>query len=97
MWASSDSCNNAGHLVYLLNSVLFAVPFDPAVRAVTGGPVSLVEGIQDATGFTGAAHFSVSDTGALVYIPADAGMSVGRVVGVVELAWVDRAGQIERV
>ena len=32
-----------GHLVYVLNNVLFAVPFDPAALAVTGGPVPLVE------------------------------------------------------
>ena len=48
-------------------------------------------------GFTGAAHFSVSDTGALVYIPAGAGMSIGRELGQVELVWVDRAGQTEPV
>ena len=55
-----------GHLVYVLNGVLFAVPFDPQARAVTGGPVSLVEGIRDGQGSSGAAHFSVADTGALV-------------------------------
>ena len=34
---------STGHLVYVLNNVLFAVPFDPAALAVTGGPVPLVE------------------------------------------------------
>ncbi len=79
-----------GHLVYVLNSVLFAVPFDPGARAVTGGPVSLVEGIRVAAAQTGAAHFSVADTGALVYIPGG-GDSRG------ELVWVDRTRQTEPV
>lgn len=33
-----------GHLVYGLNNVLFAVPFDVGSRQVTGGPVPLLEG-----------------------------------------------------
>ena len=74
-----------GHLVYVLNSVLLAVPFDSAALVVTGGPVSLVEGIRVAPAQTGAAHFSVADTGALVYIPDAAGGG-----GRNELVWVDR-------
>ena len=35
-----------GHLVYGLNGVLLAVPFDLATRQVTGGAVSLVQGVQ---------------------------------------------------
>ena len=34
-----------GHLVYGLNSVVLAVPFDLSARQVTGGPVALVEGV----------------------------------------------------
>ena len=37
-----------GHLVYGLNGVLFAVPFDVSTRQVTGGPVPLVEGVRAA-------------------------------------------------
>ena len=55
-----------GHLIYALNGVLFAVPLDLDALEVRGGPVSLVEGIRDATaGRTGAAHFSLADTGSL--------------------------------
>ena len=57
-----------GHLVYGLNSVLFAVPFDVDSREVTGGPVPLVEGVTAAS-TTGAVQFSVSSTGSLVYDP----------------------------
>ena len=75
-----------GHLVYVLNGVLFAVPFDPKARAVTGGPVSLVEGIRNAAGGRGAAQFSVADSGALVYVPGSGG-------GDYSLAWVSRTGE----
>ena len=81
-----------GHLVYALAGVLFAVPFDLGARQVTGGPVSLVEGVQGASGGrTGAAQFSLAGNGSLVYIPGSAGG------GQIELVWVDRAGQTQSV
>ena len=39
---------SSGHIVYASNGVLCAVPFDAHARGVTGGPVSLVEGVGDA-------------------------------------------------
>ena len=48
------------HLVYGLNTVLFAMPFEVGARQVTGGPVPLVEGVREATEGQGAAQFSVS-------------------------------------
>ena len=80
-----------GHLVYSLNSVLFAVPFDVGSRQVTGGPVPLVEGVREAAS-TGAAQFSVSTTGSLVYIPGSGGGTT-----VVTLTWVSRDGIEERI
>ena len=61
-----------GHIVYALGGTLLAVPFDSRRLEVTGGPVPILEGIR--RGNTpelnpGVAHFSVSNTGALVYIP----------------------------
>ena len=61
-----------GHLVYALNSVLLAVPFDVDSREVTGGPVPVVEGVADQR-LTGAAHFAVASNGALVYVPTHGG------------------------
>ena len=59
-----------GHLVYALGGTLFAVPFDVTRLEVTGGPVPVVEGVRRAPGTaTGAAQYSVSATGALVFIP----------------------------
>jgi Tol biopolymer transport system component len=77
-----------GHLVYALENSLMAVPFDVAALAVTGGPVSLVEDV--ATGSDGVlAHFSVSNDGALVYVPTDAVGEFARRM----LVWVDRQGR----
>ena len=38
-----------GHIVYGLDGVLFAVPFDTGSLEVTGGPVPLVEGVAGST------------------------------------------------
>ena len=52
-----------GHLVYSLNTVLFAGPFDVGSRQVTAGPVPLVEGVRHGASETnGTVQFSVSAT-----------------------------------
>ena len=86
-----------GHLVYALNEVLLAVPFDLYERRVTGGPVPLIEGVARANAFSSAAaQFSVANNGLLVYAPAESFAPV--VTGVATLrtlVWVDRQGQEE--
>ena len=77
-----------GHLVYVLDGTLLAVPFDARKIEVTGGPVPMVEGVLSASTSTGAAQFSVSDTGTLVYV---AGSSLEERT----LVWVDRQGKKE--
>ena len=77
-----------GHLVYVLDGTLLAVPFDVDELEVTGGPIPMAEGVSAASSITGAAHFSVSDTGALVYIS-------GGDVASRTLVWVDRDGREE--
>ncbi len=57
-----------GHLVYAKEGVVFAVPFDPGRLATTGGPAPVVEGVsRTSSSSNGAAHFSVSATGTLIY------------------------------
>ena len=59
-----------GHLVFARGGVLFAVPFDLKRLEVTGGEVPIVEGVWRApSANSGAALFSVSDTGSLIYVP----------------------------
>ena len=80
-----------GHLVYALGGVLFAVPFDLPRLAVTGGPVPIVEGVKRSSGTTGTAHFSVSSTGSLVFVPGPASTSSAQS----DLALVDRNGAVQ--
>jgi Tol biopolymer transport system component len=77
-----------GHLLYARGGQLFAVPFDPTHLEVTGTAVPV---LQNVTGdpSTGAAYFSVSNRGSLVYVP---GSPVGSQA---VLAWADRTGAIE--
>ncbi len=79
-----------GHLVYALGGVLFAVPFDLRRLAVTGGPVPIVEGVKRSLGTSGTAHFSVSSTGSLVFVPGPASTS-----SALDLALVDRNGSVQ--
>ncbi|MDA2929998.1 hypothetical protein MYX84_08650, partial [Acidobacteria bacterium AH-259-O06] len=76
-----------GHLVYGLEGVLWAVAFDLDRLEVSGEPVPVLENVM--TKITGAANFSFSDDGSLVYIPG----SVTEVERT--LVWVDREGHEE--
>ncbi len=82
-----------GHLIYALEGVLFALPFDLSSLEVSGGPVSMVEGVRrafESQGNTATANYGFSDRGTLIYVP-------GLVGGVVEtfLGMIDRTGRIE--
>jgi eukaryotic-like serine/threonine-protein kinase len=72
------------HLAYLDAGTLYAVPFDLETMTATGKPVPLVEGVQRSLR-TATAQFSVSSTGSLVFVPAQA-------TELRTLVWVDRRG-----
>ncbi len=80
-----------GHLVYALEDVLFALPFDLASLEVSGGPVPIVEGVQRANppAITASANYGFSDRGTLIYVPG--GATTQRRI----LALVDRQGVVE--
>jgi serine/threonine-protein kinase len=81
-----------GHLLYALSGVVYAVRFDSRRLQVTGGAVPVLEGVRRALGATtGAAQFSVSDTGSLAYIPGPLSVSSA----LMSLAWLDRKGAAE--
>ena len=63
-----------GHLVYALNNVLFAAPFNRTKREIEGTPVPVVEGVQrpimGSAGRSGSGNYDVSLDGTLAYVPA---------------------------
>lgn len=84
---------SSGHLVYGLGGVLLAVAFDPTSLTLSGGPVSVIEGVRSSGSLSGSMQFSVSDTGSLVYLPG----RVGPASDPRELALTDRTGKVERL
>lgn len=74
-----------GHLVYARDGGLMAVPFDPARLEVTGAPTQVFDGLVMSHTW-GAAQFSFSDEGSLVYVPGGPEVYINRLV------WVDREG-----
>jgi eukaryotic-like serine/threonine-protein kinase len=79
---------STGHLIYVHGGALTAVPFDAQNLQVTGKPVPLVQGVlMEAR--DGAAQYSVSRNGTLVYVPTNVS-STDR-----KLVWVARDGSAE--
>jgi serine/threonine protein kinase len=59
-----------GHLTYMVEGTLMAVPFDVRRMQVTGGAVPVVEGVRRSGAAVGfAAQFAFSTSGVLVYVP----------------------------
>jgi serine/threonine protein kinase/Tol biopolymer transport system component len=77
-----------GHIVYGVDGVLFAIPFDPRRLAVGGPSVRMVDGVRYARFPIGTAQFSISDSGTLIYVPGPASASTSRI----DLAIIDRKG-----
>jgi len=75
----------SGHLIYVHQGNLIAVPFDPQRLEVAGVAVPVVEGVLESQ-ITGSAHYSISSTGSLVYVPGGIQAAQRRLV------WVNRTG-----
>jgi eukaryotic-like serine/threonine-protein kinase len=84
------------HLVYGINGILFAAPFDLKHLSTIGEAVPVVEGIRRSTATpagTAAAQFAVSKSGSLVYIPGPAA-SLGALE---DIALIARKGTVDRL
>ena len=77
---------SSGHLVYLHEGTMFAVPFDLKRLEVTGQSAPVLEGVVTNPG-NGGAQFSFSDAGNLVYV------SGGGTAQNVSIYWMDRQGK----
>jgi serine/threonine-protein kinase len=73
-----------GHVLYVHDNTLFAVPFDLTRLDISGRPIAVVEGIS-ASGGTGAAQFAASPVGTLTYVPGQRPLDV--------ISWLDRSGR----
>ncbi len=78
----------SGHVVYIHDGTLFAIPFDLDRLAVTGPPAPVLEGMVTNAG-TGSAQFAVSDNGTLVYVRGPSILSSG-----IPMQWTDQSGKI---
>ncbi len=78
----------SGHLLYVRAGTLLAVPFDLAKLTVTGSPVPVLKGVFESVN-QGSAHFDVTRSGSLVYMPGGPEGAERTVV------WVDRQGRVE--
>ncbi len=87
---TSPSYANTGHIVYGKNGTLEAVPFDLESLEITGPPFQVVEGMVTSDGW-GGAHYAISDTGTLIYVPGGPEMFQFPVY------WLDRDGNVEIV
>jgi len=76
---------SSGHLIYAQGGSLMAVPFDPQRLAITGTAVPVVEGVLQSP-VSGAAQYSFSATGSLVYVSGGVQSAQSR------LLWVSRNG-----
>ncbi len=75
----------SGHIVYARAGGLLAVPFGLERLEIRGAPLQVVQGVSMDPRF-GVAHFALSTSGTLAYVPGGAG-GVAR-----SLLWVDRRG-----
>jgi len=86
---SAPRLTATGDLIYVQNGTLMAVPFNSRRLELAGSPAPVLEGVKESV--LGAAQYSLSASGTLVYIPGDLRGNSARMV------WVDRAGKEESI
>jgi serine/threonine-protein kinase len=77
---------STGHIIYARGRSILAVQFDPDLLEVTGSPVPIETGGMLNNG--GAACFSVSENGMLVFSPPSAFADINSI----SIGWMDRNG-----
>jgi serine/threonine-protein kinase len=80
----------AGHLIYLHQSTLFAVPFDPGHLAATGAPAPILEDVSSNTAAGGDFAFAGSPNGSGTFVYLAGKGQIGW-----SISWVDRSGKTE--
>ena len=80
----------SGHLAFVRNGVMLAMPFDVRTLQASGTAVPLVDGIFESVS-QGSAKLAVANTGTIAYVPAQTQQLA------VAMVWVDRHGAVEPV
>jgi len=80
----------SGHLIYFRQGALYGVPFDLGRLETRGMPAPLLEDLADPEG-AASGRVSFSRTGVLLYA------SAARRSGIAPVAWLDSAGESQRV
>jgi eukaryotic-like serine/threonine-protein kinase len=78
-----------GDLIYVRNGTLMAVPFNSRHLELSGSPTPVLEGVRES--MMGAAQYSLSQSGTLIYVPGGLQGNVSRLV------WVDRVGKAQPI
>ena len=84
---------STGHIVYVLGGVLFAAPFDERRLQVIGRAVPVVDGIMRGVFGNTSAHYSVSGSGSLVFVPGPVSTSGA----LREIVRMNRKGGVEQL
>jgi serine/threonine protein kinase len=83
--SGSEAQYASSHLLFMRQSTLLAVPFDPRSLAISGEPSVVVEDVERDLG-RAKGGFTVSERGALAYHP-------GTQTNWTQLVWLDRSGR----
>ena len=76
----------SGHVAYMHEGTLFAIPFDLARLETAGAAVPVIEELVGAP-FSAGAQFAFSNRGTLAYLP-------GRITQLESIQWLDPAGKL---
>jgi Tol biopolymer transport system component len=82
-----DATKTTGHLLFVREGNLMAVPFDIRTAQVFADVVAVSEGIRTSGANAGYAPFSVSEEGVLVFSTSDIALNANQAV------WYDRGGK----
>ena len=79
-----------GHLLFVRNGSVFAVPFDPATLEIGGSPVQVLKDVATLASF-GMGSLSLAPGGTLAFVPGGERQALSRV------RWIDREGRTEPI
>jgi Tol biopolymer transport system component/tRNA A-37 threonylcarbamoyl transferase component Bud32 len=79
-----------GHLLYVRNQTLFAVPLDPVTLKVGGSPVQILKDVASRPEY-GIAEFAIAATGDAAFV-----LGGDRTLRA-DVRWIDRLGRIETI